>query len=68
MRRVRQIGMFQGLQLDDAEQLELPELDPNARWLYEHGFSDRRMYPDTPVSTYDPLSDPLNDPFPEEQR
>lgn len=26
------------------------------------------FYPDTPGSTYDPLSDPLNDPFPEELR
>lgn len=24
-------------------------------------------WPDTPLSTYDPLSDPLNDPFPEER-
>lgn len=25
-------------------------------------------WPDTPLSTYDPLSDPLDDPFPEERR
>lgn len=26
------------------------------------------FYPDTPLTTFDPLSDPLNDPFPEELR
>jgi hypothetical protein len=27
-----------------------------------------RYFPDTALTTFDPLSDPLNDPFPEEMR
>lgn len=44
------------VELPDGVQLELP------------GLGGARYWPDTPLSTFDPLSDPWNDPFPEERR
>jgi hypothetical protein len=59
MKRVRLLGMFQGIdlggdELEELSQLELPEL-----------FA-RRELPDPQESTYDPLQDHLDEPFPEE--
>lgn len=53
-RRVNLLAHIYGLELPaDGDQLELGPL---------FGY-----HPDTPRTTYDPLSDPLNDPFPEER-
>lgn len=60
MRRVRQLGMFQGYELDVDEQL--PEQAAPFTWPFNN------YVPDVPHDTFDPLSDPLNDPFPEETR
>lgn len=60
MRRVRQLGMFQGYELDVPE--ASTDALPAAPWPWDN------YVPDTPRDTYDPLSDPLNDPFPEELR
>lgn len=62
-RRVRLLALIQGVDLgtgledvSEAEQLRL--------W----GLLRDEPRLDTPASTYDPLSDPLDDPFPEELR
>lgn len=66
MRRVRQLGMFQGYDLEGLE----PIRDDEGGWItsdeLELELLQRKYHPDTPRSTFDPLSDPLNDPFPEE--
>jgi hypothetical protein len=52
--------MFQGYELDVDEQL--PEQAAPFTWPFNN------YVPDVPHDTFDPLSDPLNDPFPEETR
>lgn len=52
LRRVRILGLLQGVELD-TDQLELLAHDP-------------RQEPPPEASTFDPLSDPLDEPFPDE--
>lgn len=59
-RRVRIVGVLQGYDLGD--ELD-PQLELGVLQQLPHAY-----FPDTPHSTFDPLSDPLNDPFPEELR
>jgi hypothetical protein len=56
VKRVRQVGLFQGWQELDPDQLDLP------MWPQ---FGPQTPMPDDP--TFDPLSDPLDEPFPEER-
>jgi hypothetical protein len=58
LRRIRRLGLFQGIEQDLPDQLELEEELPE---LFER---DQLPPPDDP--TFDPLSDPLDEPFPEE--
>lgn len=53
VKRVRMLAHIYGIELPE----EMP-VEPLREW----------PWPDTPRMTYDPLSDPLNDPFPEELR
>lgn len=59
MRRVRQLGLFQGIELDELE------AGPSLRELLETVYSRDDLTPDP---THDPLQDHLDDPFPEELR
>lgn len=62
-RRVRLLALIQGVDLgsglDDISEGQRDHL------LLELGREPRQ---DVPMSTFDPLSDPLDDPFPEELR
>lgn len=59
MRRVRQLGLFQGVELEELE------AGPSLRELLDVVYGHDELAPDP---THDPLQDHLDDPFPEELR
>lgn len=69
MRRIRQLGMFQGLELD-AEELEGPSPEFSGVFDWWRARQTDASGCELPLGdpTYDPESDPLDDPFPEELR